>query len=127
MKIQIQKYSSLKPWQVVEKCKQKILGIFNYYYYNISQKSELNFYYYIIKAACIKTIAKIQKTSGRYTLKKYGPHLTIFYSIKRLTKEGKEVKTETYIEFVTQKEIMRWSQNLITKNYFYKKIPPVMD
>jgi hypothetical protein len=121
----IQKYSSLKPWQIVEKCKQKILGFFNYYYYNITEKSELNFYYYIIKTACVKTIAKIQKTSGgrRQILVKYGPNLKISYPVKTLTKQGTEKKTEATIEFISQKQIMTWSQNLMDKQkkLFLKK------
>ena len=40
-------FCSLKEWEIVTKFAQIIRGIFNYYYYYLTGKSDLNKYYYL--------------------------------------------------------------------------------
>ena len=40
-------FCSLKEWEIVTKLAQIIRGIFNYYYYYLTGKSDLNKYYYL--------------------------------------------------------------------------------
>lgn len=87
-------YCSLKPWQIVQKFRQKFEGIGNYYYPHLTYPSDLAIYYYFLRYSCIKTLAhrmnksvsQIQKIYGN-KLKMKGERITKDSSNRRLIKE----------------------------------------
>lgn len=111
--IHCKKYCSLKPWQVVEKFKQKVMGLFNYYYYNLTYKSELHLYYYIIRYSCLKTLAFIQKSSSKKVLMKYGKNLNIQYQTSYKNKKGQIIIKQNNIGFISYKNLMVWCQEIM--------------
>lgn len=103
----------LKTWQIVEKFSQIIRGIVNYYYHNITNKSEINYIHYLIKYSCLKTIANREKISMRKVITKYGDNLKIKYEdiIWKETEERTEKKIRVQT-FPTYQEIMQWASNI---------------
>lgn len=109
------KYRILEPWQIVEVYSQKVRGIINYYYHNLTNKSSLSYFYYLLKYSCLKTLANRQKTTIKSIIKKYGSDLTMEYSKFNwdITKE-KEIEKKNKIEFPSYMKIMDWAGNLST-------------
>merc|ERR1711879_561006 len=56
-------YISLEPHQIVTKYRQRVEGLFNYYYNAIHYSTELNFYHYAYKFSCLKTLARKKNKS----------------------------------------------------------------
>ena len=106
------KFINLKPFEVVQKFDQKIKGLFNYYYPNITNKSDLNQYYYIYRYSCIKTLANIKKSSIRKMLIKYGQNLNIKYNETYKNKQGKIIIKERESNLISQKNLMLWCQKV---------------
>jgi group II intron reverse transcriptase/maturase len=102
-------YMVLKPYEVVTKYKQRLEGLFNYYYYNLTYPNELNRYYYIYKFSCLKTLARRMKISISQITMKYGERLEIVLEIKsrRKTTSGlfEEVVEKKSTKFPTYGEI----------------------
>jgi RNA-directed DNA polymerase len=94
----VKMYLQLKPWQIVEKFSQKLRGLFNYYFYNITNKSDLSYFYYLLRYSCLKSIANIQKSSIRQVITKYGSDLKIEYNVEVIGKGSqKEIKNRQTI------------------------------
>ena len=53
----VNNYRNLKPLQIVLKFKRRLKILLNYYYNTITYPYELNYYYYIYKFSCLKTLA----------------------------------------------------------------------
>ena len=50
------------PQNITEQVKQ-LVGVFNYYYYSLTMKSNLKYYHYIHNYSCLKTLAHRKKIS----------------------------------------------------------------
>jgi hypothetical protein len=99
-------YCSLKDWEIVMKFIQIIRGMFNYYYYSLTGKSDLHKYYYLHKYSCLKTLAHRLRMSTAKVTKKYGGELNIKYSVYLKDSNGKEIKKERNVKFPTYKKLM---------------------
>lgn len=97
---------SLKPWHIVEKFKQRIEGIIHYYYKTITSPSDLNFYYYVHKFSCLKTLAHRMRKSIRQVNFTYGNRLVIKMQMNSIDSEGRVKKIEKISYFPTYLEIM---------------------
>jgi group II intron reverse transcriptase/maturase len=96
-----------KPHEIVTKYKQILEGFGQYYIKNITFKSSLIRYYYILKFSCLKTIANRQKTSITQISKKYGKNLKIEYNIEKKDRKGKTYTVTKNSFFPTWKEYMK--------------------
>lgn len=85
-------YCSLKPWQIVEKFTQKLHGFANYYHPHLSYKSDLSYYYYVMKYSCVKTISYRMKKSISQIFKTYGQDLRIPATVTVSKKENKPLE-----------------------------------
>ena len=56
--VHVSKYQTLKPWQIINVYSQKMYEFVNYYYKNITNKSAINYIYYLLKYSCLKTLAE---------------------------------------------------------------------
>jgi len=99
-------YCALKDWEIVTKFTQIIRGIFNYYYYSLTGKSDLHKYYYLLKYSCLKTLAHRLRMSTLKVTKKYGGELNIKYSVYLKDRTGKKIKKEKKVKFPTYKKLM---------------------
>jgi len=87
----------LQPHQIVTKYRQRVEGLFNYYYTALTYPTELNFYYYVYKFSCLKTLARRMKKSIKYITLIYGENLSIETQIIRKNLLRKVVvKKKTY-------------------------------
>lgn len=100
-------YCSLKPWEIVTKFKQRVVGVFNYYYYSLTMKSDLKYYHYIHNYSCLKTLAHREKTSINKIIYKYGRRMLIEYKTYKRDPNGGIIKKNNTIEFPTYKELMK--------------------
>lgn len=66
----------LEDHQIVEKYNQMMVGLGNYYIINISRKSALNYWHYILYFSCLKTLATKHKTTVKNIVNTYG-HLDL--------------------------------------------------
>lgn len=98
------KYTILKKWQIIEKYNEITRGIYNYYYAEITNKSKLNYIYYLLKYSCYKTIAKREKKSIRQIITENGTEMKTKYT----NSNGKETTTKLY----TYMEINRWAAKI---------------
>ena len=73
------KYAVLKTWQIVKIFQEKLLGMYSYYYYSITDKSKMSVIYYILLYSCYKTIAKRERLSIKKVIMKYGRELNVKY------------------------------------------------
>lgn len=99
-------FCSLKDWEIVTKFAQIIRGIFNYYYYSLTGKSDLHKYYYLHKYSCLKTLAHRLRISIVKVTKKYGKELNVKYSVYLKDRNGKKIETERNVRFPTYKKLM---------------------
>jgi retron-type reverse transcriptase len=105
-------YIQMKPYEIVTKYRQRLEGLFNYYYQNLTYPTELNRYYYIHKFSCLKTLARRMKMSIVQVTKKYGDKIEISMEIKSKRRISAEGISEELIEnkstrFPTYSEIHR--------------------
>ena len=100
-------YCSLKPWEIVNKFKQRIIGVFNYYYYSLTMKSDLKYYHYIHNYSCLKTLAHRKKISVNKIMHEYGRRLKIEYKTYKRDFNGKKVEKDNIIEFPIYIELMK--------------------
>jgi retron-type reverse transcriptase len=105
------KFLQKKPWEIVRKYSEKIKGLYNYYFHCITNKSILNYYYYLYRYSCLKTIANIQKSSIRKVLTKYGNSIKIPY-ITFEKEKGIEKKVINYETFPKSSALMSWCLKL---------------
>lgn len=99
-------FCSLKEWEIVTKFAQIIRGIFNYYYYSLTGKGDLNKYYYLYKYSCLKTLAHRLRISIVKVTKKYGRELTVKYSVYVKDRNGKKIERKRNAIFPTYKKLM---------------------
>jgi group II intron reverse transcriptase/maturase len=103
-------YRLLETWQIVEVYTQMIRGLVNYYYHSITNKSALNYVYYLIKYSCLKTLANKKKSSIKSVITNYGSKLKIKYnSYKWNVNDNKEERIEKEVEFPSYIELMDWA------------------
>lgn len=105
-------YMQLQPHQIVTKYRQRVEGLFNYYYTAVTYPNELNFYYYVYKFSCLKTLARRMKESIKHVTLKYGEDIRIETQTKRteLSGEIKIKKKTTY--YPLYKEITETNRNV---------------
>jgi len=99
-------YCSLKDWEIVTKFTQIIRGLFNYYYYSLTGKSDLHKYYYLYRYSCLKTLAHRLRISIAKITKKYGNELIMKYFIYTKDQNGKKIEKERSVKFPTYKKLM---------------------
>jgi group II intron reverse transcriptase/maturase len=99
-------YCSLKDWEIVTKFNQILRGLFNYYYYSLTGKSDLHKYYYLYRYSCLKTLAHRLRISIAKITKKYGNELIMKYFIYFKDQNGKKIKKERSVKFPTYKKLM---------------------
>lgn len=99
-------YCSLKDWEIVTKFNQILRGLFNYYYYSLTGKSDLHKYYYLYRYSCLKTLAHRLRISIAKITKKYGNELIIKYFSYSKDQNGKKIKKERSAKFPTYKKLM---------------------
>ena len=101
-------YCSLKPWEIVTKFKQKIVGVFNYYYYSLTMKSDLKYYHYIHNYSCLKTIAHEKKISTNKIIRKYGRRIKIEYKTYRRDFNGQDLlEKDNVVEYPIYTKLMK--------------------
>lgn len=76
-------YFSLKPQKIVIKFLQKLSGFLNYYYEFLTSPSDLNFYCYVLKLSCLKTLSFKMKESITQILKIYRNNINIEFIEKK--------------------------------------------
>jgi hypothetical protein len=117
----VKMYLQMKPWKIVEKFKQKLKKLINYYYKAITNKSDLSYYYYVYKYACLKTLAAKTQKSIVQVQKKYGENLRIEHEIQVLNQKNRQKKIMKKISFPSYLLMMKRTGYLIRKNKY--KIP----
>lgn len=100
-------YCSLKPWEIVTKFKQRIVGVFNYYYYSLTMKSDLKYYHYIHNYSCLKTIAHREKISINKIIHKYGRRIKIEYKTYKRDPNGQIIKKDNIVEYPIYTKLMK--------------------
>ena len=125
--IRIPWYISLKPAEIVKKFRQRIEGLIQYYYNNITYKTSINFYYYIYKYSCLKTLANRLKKSIKKIAMIYGTNIVMPYEIKKI-KDKRWIKETKYEHYPTLKEILtdnnkRFNETEKQKAIYLSKIP----
>jgi group II intron reverse transcriptase/maturase len=108
-------YCSLKPWEIVTKFKQRILGVFNYYYYSLTMKSDLKYYHYIHNYSCLKTLAHRKKISISKIIHEYGRKLKMKYKTYKRDSNGKIVGKDNAVEFPIYQELMKFLGGKVEK------------
>lgn len=96
-------YMQMAPYQIVNKYRQRIEGLFNYYYPAITYPAELSFYYYAYKFSCLKTLARRMKKSIKLVTMTYGERIVIETHSETKLKPKKSPITRTY--YPTYQEI----------------------
>ena len=100
-------YCNLKPWDIITKFSQKLVGLLNYYYGYLTYPSDLGVYYYILRYACLKTLSHRMKISISRVQKIYGDKMYMKKSIKMInSRTGIHTVKETYVKFPRYLEIM---------------------
>jgi group II intron reverse transcriptase/maturase len=110
--IGVAKYTALTPFQIVTKYKQKIQGLVNYYFHNITFKSHLNQYYYYYRYSCAKTLARREKISMSQVFKKNGLALTITIREQELDQQNNKTYKEKIVSFPGWQDLMKHSMEL---------------
>lgn len=102
------KYAILPTWQIVRTYADKILGLYNYYFHSITDKSRLNVLHYLLLYSCYKTIAKRERSTIHQVILKYKKELKIEY------KDPYNGKPRTTL-FASMKKITEWAQEQSTE------------
>jgi group II intron reverse transcriptase/maturase len=97
-------YLQLKPVRLILKYRQRLDGLYNYYFRVLTYTNELNQYYYAYKFSCLKTLARRFKKSIKTITLERGEkfRMETTYKQKILTKE---LKKKITAEFPTYREI----------------------
>jgi group II intron reverse transcriptase/maturase len=131
-------YIQLQPHEIVTKYRQRVEGLFKYYYTALTYPTELNFYYYAYKFSCLKTLARRMKKSIKQITLTYGEDIRIETEMERkeayypLYKEitatnrnrkeeilmniyqrMKKLKTKSFVQPLTAEEVItyHWAQD----------------
>lgn len=107
--------SILPAWKIVEHLNQRMLGLTNYYYRNITYKNELNRYHYILRFCLLHTLAKRQKTFLKKVTLKYGYNLIIKYNVEEKNQKGEKVVKERFVKFMTLSQMHKTLKTLTKK------------
>jgi group II intron reverse transcriptase/maturase len=100
-------YCSLKPWEIVTKFSQKLTGFLDYYYNYLIYPSDLGAYYYILRYACLKTLAYRMKISVSKIHKVYGEKMNMKKTIRMIdSKTNTHTIKEGYVKFPRYLEAM---------------------
>lgn len=100
-------YCNLKPWDIVTKFSQKLVGFINYYYGYLTYPSDLGTYYYILRYACLKTLSHRMKISISRIQKIYGDKMYMKKTIRMInSKIGTYSVKEAYVKFPRYLEAM---------------------
>jgi group II intron reverse transcriptase/maturase len=100
-------YVRLKPWDIVTKFKQKAEGFINYFYPQLTYKSDLGYYYYVFRYSCLKTLANRMKISISQIQKKYGERIAMPKTEFKITeKTGKKTIIERRVGFPLYRELL---------------------
>ena len=100
-------YCNLKPWDIITKFSQKLIGFLNYYYGYLTYPSDLGTYYYILRYACLKTLSYRMKISISRIQKIYGDKMYMKKTIRMInSKIGTYTVKETYVKFPRYLEAM---------------------
>lgn len=110
-------YMQMTPYQIVTKYRQRIEGLFNYYYPALTYPAELNFYYYAYKFSCLKTLARRMKKSIKLITMTYGERIVIEINSETKTKK-RPATNRTY--YPTYQEIYEKGEKL--KEKIFSKI-----
>lgn len=93
-------YRMLKPVYIVQKYRQRLEGLINYYYRMITFPNELSLYYYAYKFFCLKTLARRMDKSIKQVTFKYGEELNLEMEVNEVTLKG-TVKRKEKASFPT--------------------------
>ena len=109
-------YIQMHPVDMVTKYKQRVEGLFNYYYRIITFPNELNLYYYTYKFSCLKTLGRRLKKSIKKITMERGKELEFRTSITEKTLKGEKTTTKvsrfpTYKQITTQSKIIAERKN----------------
>ena len=100
-------YCNLKPWDIVTKFSQKLVGLLNYYYGYLTYPSDLGVYYYILRYACLKTLAYRMKISISRIQKIHGNKMYMKKTIRMINpKTHTHTVKERYVKFPGYLEVM---------------------
>lgn len=100
-------YCRLKPWEIVTKFSQKLTGFLNYYYNYLTYPSDLGVYYYILRYACLKTVAYRMKISVSKIHKVHGEKMNMKKTIRMIdSKTNTHTIKEGYVKFPRYLEAM---------------------
>jgi len=99
----------LKPFEIVEKYKQILEGLAQYYYRNLTFKSQISKLHYYLIYSCYHTLASRLKKSIAQIIKIYGPELEMEYETEfrslrtnQITKKKNKIKILKYQDFMKQ-------------------------
>ena len=100
-------YCNLKPWDIITKFSQKLIGFLNYYYSHLTYPSDLSAYYYILRHACLKTLSHRMKMSTSKIQKIYGDKMYIKKTVRMIdSKIDTYTIKEAYVKFPRYLEAM---------------------
>lgn len=102
----------IKNWEIIEKYNQIIRGLYNYYYSELTIKSEIDLLYRKMRSSCLKTLSQKMKISVKGITNKYSQEVKIKYIDKYTGKEK-------YIQLISSREIRKWAINLAIKRKRY--------
>lgn len=111
-------YMQLTPYQIVTKYRQRVEGLFNYYYPALTYPAELNFYHYAYKFSCLKTLARRMKKSIQQVTMTYGEEMLI--ENRKEISSGSSKKTKLVIKtthYPTYKEAHEKGKKLKEKTF----------
>lgn len=91
----------LEDHQIVEKYNQMMIGLGNYYIINISRKSALNYWHYILYYSCIKTLATKHNSSTAKIIDDYG-HIDISNPDVNLNYKDQQASNKRIVTSYTQ-------------------------
>jgi len=116
-------YLVLTPTKMIEKYKQRLEGLVNYYHSLITYPTELNFYYYAYKFSCLKTLSRRLKKSGKQITLKHGPELKFQSEVTEMTLKGKKPRTIS-ASFPTYRQMSKRARQLSEKKWaiIYKQM-----
>lgn len=93
-------YCRLKPWEIVTKFSQKLTGFLSYYYKYLTYPTDLGAYYYILRYACLKTLAYRMKISVSKIHKVHGEKMNMKRTIRMIdSKTNTHTIKEGYVKF----------------------------
>jgi group II intron reverse transcriptase/maturase len=113
----------LKTHEIVLRYKAIIEGLFQYYYNNITFKSKLSRYHYILLYSCYKTIAYRQKTNIRKVIDKYSRELRITWTEKHKNIQGQIEERRYHTQILTYIDTMWQTKKRAELTQYNKRNP----